>query len=83
VLDEGLEPRAAVERPRVHNAGAVVNAEPGVSEEALGELEGLGHAIRRWPERHHYFGGVSLVTRSGAAGDPRRSGNARLLREES
>ena len=83
VLDEGLEPRAAVERPRVHNAGAVVNAEPGVDEDALRELEGLGHAVRRWPERHHYFGGVSLVTRTGAAGDPRRSGSAGLLREES
>ena len=83
VLDEGLEPRAAVERPRVHNAGTVVNAEPGVAEEALLELEALGHAVRRWPDRHHYFGGVSLVTRSGAAGDPRRSGTARLLLEES
>ena len=82
VLDEGLDPSAAVAQPRVHNAGAVVNAEPGVAEDALRELERLGHTVRRWPERHHYFGGVSLVTRSGAAGDPRRSGSARLLREE-
>jgi gamma-glutamyltranspeptidase/glutathione hydrolase len=83
VLDEGLEPRLAVERPRVHNAGAVVNAEPGVAEDALRELEELGYEVRRWPERHHYFGGVSLITQNGAAGDPRRSGSARLLREES
>jgi gamma-glutamyltranspeptidase/glutathione hydrolase len=83
VLDEGAEPRAAVERPRVHDAGAVVNAEPGVDEGALRELEGRGRTVRRWPEQHHYFGGVSLVTRSGAAGDPRRSGSARLLREGS
>jgi gamma-glutamyltranspeptidase len=83
VLDEGLEPRTAVERPRVHSAGAVVNAEPGVDDDALREVERRGQAVRRWPERHHYFGGVSLVTRSGAAGDPRRSGSARLLREES
>ena len=83
VLDEGLEPRPAVERPRVHNAGAVVNAEPGIDDGALRELEGRGQTVRRWPERHHYFGGVSLVTPRGAAGDPRRSGSARLLREES
>ncbi|MDX6449575.1 MAG: hypothetical protein QOD08_2038, partial [Gaiellaceae bacterium] len=83
VLDEGAEPRAAVERPRVHDAGAVVNAEPGVDEGALRELEGRGRTVRRWPQQHHYFGGVSLVTRSGAAGDPRRSGSARLLREGS
>ena len=83
VLDEELDARTAVERPRIHNAGAVVNAEPGVDEDALRALEGLGRTVRRWPDRHHYFGGVSLVTPSGAAGDPRRSGSARLLREES
>jgi len=30
VLAEGLEPEAAIERPRFHPAGAVVHAEPGV-----------------------------------------------------
>jgi gamma-glutamyltranspeptidase/glutathione hydrolase len=56
-----------------------VHAEPGVDESALQTLEGAGHEIRRWPDLHHYFGGVSLVTPSGAAGDPRRSGAARAL----
>jgi gamma-glutamyltranspeptidase / glutathione hydrolase len=76
ILDEGLEPQAAVDRPRVHRAGDAVNAEPGVDERALAVLEGRGLAVRRWPARHHYFGGVSLVSRGGAAGDPRRSGAA-------
>jgi gamma-glutamyltranspeptidase/glutathione hydrolase len=76
VLDEGLDPRAAVERPRFHPAGAVVNAEPGVDEGGLALLEERGWTVRRWPERHHYFGGVSVVARTGAAGDPRRSGAA-------
>jgi gamma-glutamyltranspeptidase/glutathione hydrolase len=75
ILDEGLEPAVAVERPRVHPAGAVVNAEPGVDEEALTRVEQAGRMVRRWPERHHYFGGVSAVGRRGAAGDPRRSGS--------
>jgi gamma-glutamyltranspeptidase/glutathione hydrolase len=79
VLDEGLTEQAAVDRPRAHRAGQVVNAEPGVDEDALQALEATGHEVRRWPDRHHYFGGVSLVTRSGAAGDPRRSGAARAL----
>jgi gamma-glutamyltranspeptidase/glutathione hydrolase len=74
VLDEELDPRAAVERPRVHPAGAVVNAEPGVDEDGLAALEARGRAVRRWPELHHYFGGVSLVTPTGLAADPRRSG---------
>jgi gamma-glutamyltranspeptidase/glutathione hydrolase len=76
VLDEGLEPQAAVDRPRVHRAGEIVNAEPGADEGALAELERRGLAVRRWPERHHYFGGVSLVGRTGAGADPRRNGAA-------
>jgi gamma-glutamyltranspeptidase / glutathione hydrolase len=74
ILDEGLEPQAAVDRPRVHPAVDVVDAEPGVDEEALGLLEQQGRAVRRWPAPHHYFGGVSCVARAGAAGDQRRSG---------
>lgn len=80
VLDEELEPVEAVERPRVHRAGDVVNAEPGVEEGALRALEESGLEVRRWPGLHHYFGGVSLVTRRGAAGDPRRSGHAATAR---
>jgi gamma-glutamyltranspeptidase/glutathione hydrolase len=76
VLDEGLSPQAAVDRPRVHRAGTTVNAEPGVDEGALAELERHGLTVRRWPARHHYFGGVSLVARAGPAADPRRSGSA-------
>jgi gamma-glutamyltranspeptidase/glutathione hydrolase len=79
ILDEGLEPQAAVDRARVHPAGHVVNAEPGADEEALAALEAAGWAVRRWPERHHYFGGVSAIGRGGAAGDPRRSGAARAV----
>ena len=50
ILDEELEPVAAVERPRFHRAGDVVNAEPGVDERALDELTaGRGCYVRRWP----------------------------------
>jgi gamma-glutamyltranspeptidase/glutathione hydrolase len=74
VLDEGLAPQEAVDRPRVHPAGETINAEPGVDEEALERLEASGRAVRRWPDLHHYFGGTSLVSRQGAAADPRRDG---------
>jgi len=76
ILDEGLDPVKAVTRPRFHRAGDVVNVEPGVDELALAELEQAGLHVRRWPAQHHYFGGVSLLARTGAAGDPRRSGHA-------
>jgi gamma-glutamyltranspeptidase/glutathione hydrolase len=78
ILDEGLEPQEAVDRPRVHRAGDVVNAEPGVDEAALAELHRRGLHVRRYPGRHHYFGGVSLVSRRGPAADPRRDGLALL-----
>ena len=76
ILDEGLAPEDAVELPRVHPAGVVVNAEPGADEAALAQLESAGRTVRRWPERHHYFGGVSAIGRDGAAADVRRSGAA-------
>jgi gamma-glutamyltranspeptidase/glutathione hydrolase len=63
----------------LHRAGGAVNAEPGVDEDALAELERRGLAVRRWPARHHYFGGVSLVSTVGPAADPRRSGAAAAL----
>jgi gamma-glutamyltranspeptidase/glutathione hydrolase len=74
VLDEGLAPQAAVDRPRFHPAGQVVNAEAGADEAALASLEASGRTVRRWPGLHHYFGGVSAIGRRGAAADPRRSG---------
>jgi len=76
ILDEGLAPQDAVDLPRVHPAGDVVNAEPGVDEEALQSLEAADRVVRRWPALHHYFGGVSVVSPAGAAADPRRSGSA-------
>jgi gamma-glutamyltranspeptidase/glutathione hydrolase len=76
ILDEGLEPQAAVDRPRAHVAGTIVNAEPGVDPAALDQLEARGLQVRRWEAPHHYFGGVSAVGRGGAAADPRRSGSA-------
>jgi gamma-glutamyltranspeptidase/glutathione hydrolase len=80
VLDEGLPPDEAVARPRFHPSPDIVNAEPGVDEIALELLETRGRTVRRWPSRHHYFGGVSLVSRNGAAADPRRNGVAATLR---
>ena len=80
ILDERLEPAAAVARPRFHPVARLLNAEPGVPDDALAELERRGWTVRVWSARHHYFGGVSAIARSGAAGDPRRSGAARVLR---
>jgi gamma-glutamyltranspeptidase/glutathione hydrolase len=77
ILDEGLTTQAAIDKPRFHPVGALVHAEPGVDEAFLHALEADGRRIRRWPERHHYFGGVSAVGAAGAGADPRRSGAVR------
>jgi gamma-glutamyltranspeptidase / glutathione hydrolase len=79
VLDEGLEPKQAVARPRLHPAGRVVHLEPGFEQPTIERLEAERFEPRPWAAPHHYFGGVSLITRSGAAGDPRRDGTARTL----
>ncbi|HEY8408821.1 MAG TPA: gamma-glutamyltransferase [Gaiellaceae bacterium] len=76
IVDDGLEAQAAVEVPRIHPAGDVVNAEPGADESTLAVLESRGRTVRRWLERHHYFGGVSGIGSAGLAADPRRSGAA-------
>ncbi len=78
ILDEGLDPQAAVDRPRLHPAGSLVHVEPGFDQDTIHALESAGFEVREWPGPHHYFGGVSAVTRSAAAGDPRRSGAARV-----
>jgi len=77
ILDEGLDTQAAIDRPRFHPVGDLVHAEPGVDEAFLRLLEQQGRTIRRWPERHHYFGGVSAIGAAGAGADPRRSGAVR------
>jgi gamma-glutamyltranspeptidase / glutathione hydrolase len=79
VLDRDVHPQEAIDAGRAHPVGELVHAEPGVSEAALAELERRGRSVRRWPARHHYFGGVSAIGRSGPAADPRRSGAARSL----
>jgi gamma-glutamyltranspeptidase / glutathione hydrolase len=79
VLDEGLDPQRAADRPRLHPVGDVVHVEPGFAASALEALEAEGKRVRRWPDVHHYFGGVSASGRAGLAADPRRSGSALRL----
>jgi gamma-glutamyltranspeptidase/glutathione hydrolase len=79
ILDEELEPQVSVDRHRLHPAGDLVHLEPGFSPETKDALQALGMEVREWPDRHHYFGGVSVVTPSAAAPDPRRSGAGRVM----
>jgi gamma-glutamyltranspeptidase / glutathione hydrolase len=82
VVDHGLPAEAAVARPRIHVEGPEADAEPGVDEGALAQLEQGGWTVRRWAEQNLYFGGVQAVARNPetgeltGGGDPRRGGFA-------
>jgi gamma-glutamyltranspeptidase/glutathione hydrolase len=79
ILDEGLDPASAVARPRLHPAGRTVHAEAPLEDTAAEALADDGWDVRRWPSLHHYFGGTSVVGRTGAGADPRRDGLALTL----
>jgi gamma-glutamyltranspeptidase/glutathione hydrolase len=80
-----LPAQAAVERPRIHVEGDEVEAEPGVEEEALVQLQRSGWTVRRWEEQNLFFGGVQAVARNpdtgelSGGGDPRRGGFAEVV----
>ena len=82
VIDGGLHAQEAVDAPRVHVEGDLVDAEPGVDEDALASLERDGWRLRHWEERNLYFGGVQAAAcdadtgELSGGGDPRRGGVA-------
>ena len=77
----GVDPQVAVDAPRIHLEAGVLQAEPGVDEDALGRIERAGQEVFRWNQRNLFFGGVQVVTRDpetgrlDGAGDPRRGGS--------
>jgi gamma-glutamyltranspeptidase/glutathione hydrolase len=79
VVAHGVDLEDAVESPRLHWDGEVVQAEPGWDQAVIGELAGRW-AVNEWPGRNLYFGGVHAVEPGlGAAGDPRRGGATRIV----
>ena len=79
ILDEGLEPQVAVDRPRLHPADGIAHVEPGFEPEVAPALEEAGYEVREWALKHHFFGGTAVVARGGPGADWRRSGAALTL----
>jgi gamma-glutamyltranspeptidase/glutathione hydrolase len=79
-VEEGMSAGEAVRAPRLHYEAGVVQAEPGIDEEALARIEGRGVPVFRRPRINLFFGGVQAVARDRAGGalngggDPRRGG---------
>jgi gamma-glutamyltranspeptidase/glutathione hydrolase len=85
VVNGGRHAQEAVDAPRVHIEGDVVEAEPGIDDAALDRLEQRGWKVRRFTERNLYFGGAQAVARDprtgelSGGGDPRRGGVAMFV----
>lgn len=80
-VEQGMGAGDAVRAPRLHFEQGVVQAEPGIDEEALAQIEARGIPVLRRPRINLFFGGVQAVARdrtTGAlsgGGDPRRGGS--------
>jgi gamma-glutamyltranspeptidase/glutathione hydrolase len=81
VLEQGMDAEEAVVAGRLHFEAGTVQAEPGVDDGALDDLEGRGVPVVRWKRKNLYFGGAQAVVRDPASGelsgggDPRRGGS--------
>jgi gamma-glutamyltranspeptidase/glutathione hydrolase len=79
-VEQGMGAEEAVRAPRLHSEAGIVQAEPGIDEEALARIEARGAPVLHRPRINLFFGGVQAVARdpsSGAlsgGGDPRRGG---------
>jgi gamma-glutamyltranspeptidase/glutathione hydrolase len=78
LVDEGLDPQEAIERPRFCVEGATVRLEEGLWERA-GELEGSGLEVVRSSERGGFGGGQAVLVNGEVllgGSDPRKDGYA-------
>ena len=76
LVDFGLPPAEAANRPRMHLDEGQLHVEPGFPEDAVAELR-RGWDTVIWSEKNMYFGGVHVVApRAGiSGGDARRAGH--------
>jgi gamma-glutamyltranspeptidase/glutathione hydrolase len=80
VLEQGMDAGEAVDAGRLHFEAGTVQAEPGVDEAGLDDLERRGVPVVRWKRKNLFFGGAQAVRREPASGevsgggDPRRGG---------
>ncbi len=73
-VEQGMGADEAVRAPRLHFEDGVVQAEPGIDEEALARIEARGIPVLRRPAINLFFGGTQAVARerTGGAAEWRR-----------
>ncbi len=80
MVDFGRDLVQAVEAPRLHWDGEVLQMEPGFAEASVAALQQKVR-VNVWQEKSMYFGGVHVVVPGrGGAGDPRRGGAVEVVR---
>jgi gamma-glutamyltranspeptidase/glutathione hydrolase len=83
-VEQGMGAAEAVQAPRLHFEQGVVQAEPGIDQQALARIEVSGLPVLRRPAINLFFGGVQAVARDrvtgvlSGGGDPRRGGSVAL-----
>ena len=74
IIDFKRDVDVAVNAPRLHWDGEVLQVEPGFSQESIDALS-KAVPVNLWEERNVYFGGVhTVIPGVTGAGDPRRGG---------
>ena len=79
LLDFHMDVAQAVEAPRLHYEGDMLNLESGYEDEVIRQLFDIYPEHSLWPERNLFFGGAHTVMRSpqgllSGKGDSRRGG---------
>jgi len=79
IVDLGIPVQQAVEAPRIHWDGSMMQVEPGLPKEALDALKTYW-PVNIWSDIDVYFGGVhTVIPNIAGGGDPRRGGSVRVI----
>ena len=82
IVDFNIPVQQAVEAPRIHWDGDIMQVEPGFPRESLATLQ-QHWPVNIWSNVDVYFGGVHTVLPDIAGGgDPRRGGSVRVLEKQ-
>ena len=78
IIDFNIPVQQAVESPRIHWDGSIMQAEPGLPLEAIDALK-KHWPVNIWSTVDVYFGGVhTVIPNIAGGGDPRRGGSVRV-----
>jgi gamma-glutamyltranspeptidase/glutathione hydrolase len=81
IVDFGIPVQQAVEAPRIHWDGEMMQVEPGLPLESLVALE-QHWPVNIWSELDVYFGGAhTVIPNIAGGGDPRRGGSVRVIED--